>query len=202
MTWLRPGITTRKQAAHFQRSLFRVIGLPLPTDCLPDSRLGVSKLSPTHLTPTYETPSSKTGSQLATRQRRGLFHHHATLVVLSASQLTPDFGRESSSKSLAHTLSGFAESLLPFRTVPPVRTSKSISHHLDNFLRSQRTPLAHYKHRRPGWLPDFGRENREKSLPYSIVLFSLQLPPIRRHCRPYAALLLSRLHRDSAQVQV
>ena len=56
---------------------------------------------------------------------------------MSVPQLDSAFGRASSSKDHAHTLSGLAGSLPPFRSVPPDRTSERISHHLDTFLRSQ-----------------------------------------------------------------
>jgi hypothetical protein len=74
--------------------------------------------------------------------------------------------------------------------VPPRRAARRISHHLDSFLRSQWNAAGslHASTTRAGYR-DFTGENREKSLRYSKVVDSAQLPPIagtagpkRLHC--------------------
>lgn len=84
-----------------------------------------------------DAPPRASSSESGANRARLYCHHYTSLYVLSVPQLDSAFGRASSSKDHAHTLSGLAGSLPPFRSVPPDRTSERISHHLDTFLRSQ-----------------------------------------------------------------
>lgn len=96
--------------------------------------------------------SAKTGSQLATRQRyepvSSSRYSLRSVGLTTHPRFRPGVIIE---KPRSYSLCDLSESLLPCRCVPPHRPQESISHHLDNLSRSQGTPLAHYKHRRPGW---------------------------------------------------
>ncbi len=98
-----------------------------------------------------------TEAQPAAKRMRFLLAAHGATVNLSycvvlSSHLHPGLTPGFSDEKTAHTLSGFAESLLPYRWLPNQRSSKSISHQLDDFLRSCRPLPTHFMHSRPGWL--------------------------------------------------